>query len=658
MFVIGIVLLAMVAGLLMARLLRTERAENERAAPAARTTIAPARYDPGPPSAQAIADRVNMYGPCDLPELRLQADESAATFSRIGGAGFGPDAQAVAFLDGLLQNRKVHVADEVYNLASNFGPLLGQAICTAGMGRWLWLAPDQAWRIDLGQGRYADPFGAVSEYLRKGSAGAASVLEFYHATVRTLQDNVHQRVREQIAAAEEAAYGTASDLQVSIRIFEAITLGAGAAGLRAVCGMPLTLASLCSMVSVHRLKTVAQLLDDTPSLAHASEVLDLLKTSGLITIRMEEVGVKMLPRVQLVGAPDALITRQMRNEIGSASLVQYRLYGEPQVRMGRVFGARHVFVRRLYLQPRETDNMLQVRCDESGDMLCIPYHAVMYDSGKPAHDLIDARMAAHTDPFVPYAVIPVVGFDPLGEPELRFMIDGSLEIAFEFMPPSWACDDPESFDSFDRLLCEKLQRPVEWIDREIFRIASPMSWHPYLILEFLQGRVPVPPHLAANSARADAGGDLREVLRAAVAEAGRMAAEEEFGDEKGAVHLMRALTPDQSAAQLRACFGGPLQFAALTAIVPAPWLMAVAQQGQSWFDFSATEEGAQERLNRIGFLSDFIAPHARALLDALIDDQLLRLKPAMIDGVLRFVVHLVDAPQLHGPLLAASGEPQ
>lgn len=37
--------------------------------------------------------------------------------------------------------------------------------------------------------------------------------------------------------------------------------------------------------------------------------------------------------------------------------------------------------------------------------------------------------------------IPLSGFDPAGEPEIRVMSDGSLLVVFNFMPPSFVPDE-------------------------------------------------------------------------------------------------------------------------------------------------------------------------------------------------------------------------
>jgi hypothetical protein len=74
----------------------------------------------------------------------------------------------------------------------------------------------------------------------------------------------------------------------------------------------------------------------------------------------------------------------------------------------------------------------------------------------------------------PIAIIPLTGFDPEGEPEIRVMGDGSWELVFNFMPPSWA-EDPAQFDDFDRQLATATGMVVEWDDREVFRFPEPVA---------------------------------------------------------------------------------------------------------------------------------------------------------------------------------------
>jgi hypothetical protein len=51
----------------------------------------------------------------------------------------------------------------------------------------------------------------------------------------------------------------------------------------------------------------------------------------------------------------------------------------------------------------------------------------------------------------------IEGFDSEGEPEIRIMENGSLELVFNFMPPTWAEETPEAFDDFDLQLSEALE---------------------------------------------------------------------------------------------------------------------------------------------------------------------------------------------------------
>lgn len=73
----------------------------------------------------------------------------------------------------------------------------------------------------------------------------------------------------------------------------------------------------------------------------------------------------------------------------------------------------------------------------------------------------------------PVDIITVKGFDPEGDPEIQVMADGSLYLVFNFIPPSWAEDNPDEFDDFDEQLSEAIELPVEWEDREVFFIEQP-----------------------------------------------------------------------------------------------------------------------------------------------------------------------------------------
>lgn len=85
--------------------------------------------------------------------------------------------------------------------------------------------------------------------------------------------------------------------------------------------------------------------------------------------------------------------------------------------------------------------------------------------------------------------IPITGFDSDGEPEIRMEEDGSLTIAFNFMPPlngqEEATEDP-IFENFDKVMSEFLGVEVEWDDREIFRIEKPQADTTKRAKEFLE----------------------------------------------------------------------------------------------------------------------------------------------------------------------------
>jgi hypothetical protein len=82
--------------------------------------------------------------------------------------------------------------------------------------------------------------------------------------------------------------------------------------------------------------------------------------------------------------------------------------------------------------------------------------------------------------------IPVVGFDPDGEPEIRLMSDGTMIVAFNFMPPSFD-EDGDRFADFDKQLEKALNVPVHWEDRELFRVQRPANDSAEKAKAFLEG---------------------------------------------------------------------------------------------------------------------------------------------------------------------------
>ncbi|MDC0746752.1 hypothetical protein [Polyangium mundeleinium] len=73
--------------------------------------------------------------------------------------------------------------------------------------------------------------------------------------------------------------------------------------------------------------------------------------------------------------------------------------------------------------------------------------------------------------------IELSGFDANGEPQIEVMADGTLRVAFEFMPPSDFEDrgDMGPYHDFDVQMSAAIGVPVAWEDREFFRIDSPKA---------------------------------------------------------------------------------------------------------------------------------------------------------------------------------------
>jgi hypothetical protein len=100
--------------------------------------------------------------------------------------------------------------------------------------------------------------------------------------------------------------------------------------------------------------------------------------------------------------------------------------------------------------------------------------------------------------------VRLTGFDPGGEPSIREMADGSLEVSFEFMPPS----DVEraghpglgEFAAFDSEMSAAAGVPVVWEDREFFRIENAPPGTLERVQAFVEGyrRRPEPGAAAAG----------------------------------------------------------------------------------------------------------------------------------------------------------------
>jgi hypothetical protein len=99
--------------------------------------------------------------------------------------------------------------------------------------------------------------------------------------------------------------------------------------------------------------------------------------------------------------------------------------------------------------------------------------------------------------------VGIIGFDPSSEPTIREMSDGSLEVWFEFMPPS----DVErqgphglgQFAELDREMSAAAVTPVVWEDREFFRIESASPGALERLQAFLEAYRSTRPGLAIKS---------------------------------------------------------------------------------------------------------------------------------------------------------------
>jgi len=73
--------------------------------------------------------------------------------------------------------------------------------------------------------------------------------------------------------------------------------------------------------------------------------------------------------------------------------------------------------------------------------------------------------------------IPLAGFDAAREPEVRRFADGSLQVVFGFMPPSFVPDEGwvelGRYRKLDQEMAQALGVTVVWEERQFFRIQHP-----------------------------------------------------------------------------------------------------------------------------------------------------------------------------------------
>jgi hypothetical protein len=81
------------------------------------------------------------------------------------------------------------------------------------------------------------------------------------------------------------------------------------------------------------------------------------------------------------------------------------------------------------------------------------------------------------------------GFDAQGEPEIRVKKNGSLNVMFNFMPPSDAQDGAAAaaYDNFDKQMAAAIGGRVVWEDRELFVVPKPAENTLEKLTAFIEG---------------------------------------------------------------------------------------------------------------------------------------------------------------------------
>lgn len=440
------------------------------------------RFDAADPAAQAaLAERANRFGEHSFDALMASARDVVEDYPQPEGMRLGFNESSLLLLENVLENQRERediTSADIVELATALGGYLGYTMVASGCGMWHWHAGRRVWCISQGHGEDYFPFDQIQEQLVRGIAGGASTLLYIQLAQFKFLEKVPARLLNAVAEADRLSWNGEwnSDEQACLRILHELTLGATTVPIRLFFGTPIAFNSLIGFVPAYRLKSLAQmcqrLLDLAPPrgdpsvsaiqrhrLRQANMLMALLVKDEVVRLAPTTINGKLRQIVELPDAPRVLSRGQVRKAVRAMHLVQFRLRGETEQRIGRV----------MKTWGRET---VVLRSDTSGESWTLPYHAVVMDGLEPAQDLVEAALLAHPADGTPLTEITVEGFDPAGEPVLRMLADGSMEIVFNFMPPLFA-KDPAPFDSFDATLAAKLDVAVEWQDREVFRIAQP-----------------------------------------------------------------------------------------------------------------------------------------------------------------------------------------
>lgn len=110
-------------------------------------------------------------------------------------------------------------------------------------------------------------------------------------------------------------------------------------------------------------------------------------------------------------------------------------------------------------------------------------------SKEPRYPLLQGRKGRPHSMNDVQQVIKLKGFDPKGEPLIRVMADGSLQIVFSFMPPSFVPDGERlgPFADFDKQMERAAGVPILWDDREVFMIRQPNPNTVERVQRFIEG---------------------------------------------------------------------------------------------------------------------------------------------------------------------------
>ena len=305
-------------------------------------------------------------------------------------------------------------------------------------------------------------------------------------------------VRERIIAIErkEFLHGISSDADFfTVRILHALTEHGADITLRGLCGDEVNLERLMPSISGFRLWLLVSLgetwinahsrgvdvlkfgsygpEENGKVFGHLQELIEAFEILGLVKIDRFATNEHDQCKINLIGGEVFPREKDFGKLLAVGQEVQFCRFDESTVITARI--------------DRIGKHNVRLEHGAAGRGWRTTFQSILFGPSGTPQTVNNGRLPGWSTIYDVVKIIPITGFDSAGEPEIRLMNEGSIELAFNFMPPSWGESLTEVFDTFDKKLGAAIgEWNVEWQDREFFRITHPEPETVDLIVKYLQ----------------------------------------------------------------------------------------------------------------------------------------------------------------------------